>query len=449
MPDSREAPRTVLISSRMDELGSSRRAAFRAVHDEGWIPLLYEVEPDELIATHRSASSEESRNLQESHVQRLNERLSMDGVLDKAEHFIGVYGTSLGDPSPQLCGLRPLEYEFLRFLDTHASRRAREKGASLRRLFSMGSSPDNCHTARTELKHAFEQIRKNSSPHHAVFQQRVAMFLKRNYGDVPASSLMYHTILSLNEGVSKGPVRFFSPKPQRLPHGETVYRRPSSDLYMQIRLQIREWRKKKLSPSQEPGAKKGAFWIKVRSLERVGFALEVVEAVFYAGYNVLKLKMGQETRTSDTRVIYMQVEAYLSAPPKDELIEILCEKHRYDARPIGKPPTKLRRHVSEGQKWKLTTIVAHRPGMLARVLTALALNHMRVLSITLEPYESTSGGPRKRVRLTFDKAPTDKTKRKKDQDPPYPEDSQFALDFIAAELASLPGFYAVTPAQAL
>lgn len=444
-----EAPRTVLISSRIDELGSTRRAAFRAVHDSGWIPLLYEVEPYEWLAAHIPPSSAQSRILQLSHVQRLNERLSMDGLLEKADHFIGIYGTSLGDQSPQLCGLRPLEYELLRFLHTHAF----PHDDSLSSLFSVGSSPETCQKARLALRRALSQIRKKGTAYYKVFRKRVTLFLKIHAGDVPTSSQLYETILRHSPKKSAGPVRLFKSEPVQLPNGDTVYWRSSSRLYLKIRSRIREWSKRPLvGVAKESGDR--LRWIKVRSLDRLGFALEVAEAVFYAGFNVRTILMGRESKDSETRVMYLRVAPYLDKRPIKTLLADLCYKHRYEVSLFKGTPKKPEPHRCLEPRWNLVAHVADRPGMLARVLTALALIKMRILNITIEQVtrkKGTSAGARNKVTLIFyrpldsncDDKPMQFQNKRKDPDLPESE-PHLALDFIAAELTSIPGFYSVT-----
>jgi hypothetical protein len=448
-----EAPRTVLISSRIDELGSARRAAFRAVHDAGWIPLLYEVEPYEWLAAHLPASPGQSRILQESHVQRLNERLSMDALLEKAEHFIGIYGTSLGDPSPQLCGLRPLEYELLRFLYTHAF----PGDDSLRWLFSVGSSPETCQKARLELRRALADVSKEGTKYHTVFNERVALFLKIPAGDVPASSQLYETIFNLSHKKSAGPVHLFKSKLMPLPNGGTVYWRPSSRLYLKIRTQIRHWSTNVSAESGNNSDSKPTYWIKVWSLDRLGFALDVAEAVFYAGYNVLHVLMGREREGSETRVMYVEVEPYLNGPPVETLLADLYYKHRYEVELHEGMPEQPLPHLCTEPAWRLEAHVADRPGMLARVLTALALIERRILNITIEHVpsnEGSSAGARNEVTIIFyqpaqlDRNDKRKSFRNQSRDSDLPDSELYlATDFVAAELTSIPGFYSVTQVQ--
>lgn len=228
--------RTVLISSRIDELGSSRRAAFRAVHDEGWIPLLYEMEPDEWMAAKRRPTRKEEHDAGKA-AKRANERLTMNNLLYTADHFIGVYGTSLGDPSAELSGLRPLEYEILRFLFTH---KKGETEKSVANYFLRDSSPDGVARNRERLHEALSETCKKSSEYHAVFRDRMALFLKQPPSDVPASSLMYSTIHKLRGSASGKNVQFFRSCSGNVASVAVVYWRPSSHLYLKIRRQIQD-----------------------------------------------------------------------------------------------------------------------------------------------------------------------------------------------------------------
>jgi hypothetical protein len=437
----RTSPPTVLISSRIDELGAARRAAFRAVHDEGWIPLLYEVEPDQWLINLLYAPSHESLAFQRTNRARINERLSIDNLLHKADRFIGVYGTSLGDPSPQLGGLRPLEYEFVRFLSKHVSAKQGVPDP-LEHLFH-GASASSCEEVRSVLVSALAELCNESSPHHAVFLERMAIFLKRNQGDVPASSLMYHTIHKLQRALPHTVVGFFMPRAIEVSERRTVYRRPSSHLYIRIRERIRGWRRL-YEPLEASVHASDPFWIRIESTKRVGFALEVVECVFNAGYNVLDINMGQET--TNTRSLYMFVAPYLNVRVNQTVVEALDECHVL-AEVCESPPKSLQPLTANGPVWHLQTIVANRPGMLARVLTALALIHMRVLNIKFMPGQSTAvTDNRSHIDLWFEHD-SNYPVGFADPDLPYPDDTQFLLDCIAAELTLLPGFYSVSPAQ--
>jgi hypothetical protein len=444
MQNSVASPSTVLISSRVDELGAARRAAFRAVHDAGWIPLLYEVEPDQWLTTLLAAPSDEDRNVLKANRARINECVSIDSLLYKAEHFIGVYGTSLGDPSPQLGGLRPLEYEFLRFLEMHV---ARKEGVPdpLKHMFPVASSPSNCQDARDSLILALRKLCDPSTIHYAVFVERMAVFLKRHYGDMPASSLMYNTIHKLQSTLPHTLVGGFMATPIELPGGQTVYRRPSSDLYLKIRDRVRAWLERP-EPRYAISHQGTPFWVRIRSTDHVGFILAVVDTAFNAGYNVLDVRMGKES--PDTRSVYILTAEYLNQQHHERHLLSSLEKHGITTK--ESPSTDLQPLDSNGgEVWQLETIVANRPGMLARILTALALYHMRVLNVAFPRQnldDGYSGESRVRIELTFERDSTHADENS-NPDQSHLNDPEFALDFIAAELTLLPGFYSVSPAR--
>lgn len=83
-----------------------------------------------------------------------NERLTMNSLLNTADHFIGIYGTSLGEPSPQLNGLRPIEYEFVRFLVGHVLRSQNASDEWLADTFRSNPSSAGFRAAREKLRRA-------------------------------------------------------------------------------------------------------------------------------------------------------------------------------------------------------------------------------------------------------------------------------------------------------
>jgi hypothetical protein len=109
---------TVFISSRMDETGTSRKAAFEAVVESGFVPLMFEAMPalslqvdsDQIV---KVSSGDARKRLR---ARRREERLEIDKLIRSADCFIGIYANSMGDPEPTLCGQPPIVYELLRFL---------------------------------------------------------------------------------------------------------------------------------------------------------------------------------------------------------------------------------------------------------------------------------------------------------------------------------------------
>lgn len=141
----------------------------------------------------------------------------------------------------------------------------------------------------------------------------------------------------------------------------------------------------------------------------------------------------------------MRVIPFLQAD--DNLVGILKAKHDYKARLCRREPPRLTANSSDEQMWRLTTVVANRPGMLVRVLTALALYRMRLLDVKIGAGGSSKGAAKgllAKIKLTFERGRAD-LDYAKDFGSLIMNDAQVTLDLIAAELTSLPGFYSVTP----
>lgn len=208
---------TVFISSRMEETSNARRVVFDGVLDAGMLPLSFETMPplkDEL--------SREDRKLQEREV--------LDRIISFSDFFVGLYADTMGEREAYLCMMRPIEYEFLRFM-MQAEMRSRipatpelEIRRRLRRLFPSPSDDRVRATGgygtdlRVEiirmqkevehlelLKRAYEQeivqkkeykalFRKAMStmPFARVFEKRVKLFQRvRKTNGVMASELAY------------------------------------------------------------------------------------------------------------------------------------------------------------------------------------------------------------------------------------------------------------------
>jgi hypothetical protein len=147
------------------------------------------------------------------------------------------------------------------------------------------------------------------------------------------------------------------------------------------------------------------------------------------------------------RVMNMVVEPYLHAG--SGLIKILRDIYHCRVRSCKRDDVdKVHPHSERGPLGQLEIIVADRPGMLARALAALALLEMQVLDIDqgdVDPSKGPGRGPRNHIRVVFKKSKKSGLRKGVtiDKDFRYPRDSRFALDFIAADLASQPGFYSV------
>ena len=313
----------------------------------------------------------------------------------------------------------------------------------LKNMFPDTSSPANCEDARDRLVLALSELCKTSSDHYAGIRRKDGVFLKRHHGDVAASSLMYNTIHKLQSALPHTLVGAFTAKPIKLRERQTIYRRPSSDLYQKIRHRVRTWRERSdssttISHHDEP------FWVRIHSTDQVGFILAVVETAFNEGYNVLDVRMGKES--PDTRSVYILATGYLNVQDEKRLVDSL-QKHGKATR--ESPSADLQSLDTRGSVWRLKTIVANRPGMLAGILTVLALYNMRVLDIHfLRPINGDAYGVESRVRIKL----TFEHDCESGQDnPPVANsalnDPEFALDFIAAEVTLLPGFYSVGPAR--
>jgi hypothetical protein len=271
----------------------------------------------------------------------------------------------------------------------------------------------------------------------------MALFLKEPPSDVPTSSLMYSTIHRLRRSASSKNIHFFTSRIAEFESGAVVYWRPSSHLYVKIRRQIQRWADCRLpSATRLQG---GEFALQVESEADVGYVLHVVKAIFYEGYNVRMIRLG--LRSDGVRVMNMVVAPYLHAGKG--LIEILRDIYHCRVRSCERDDVnKVDPHSERGPLGQLEIIVADRPGMLARALAALALLEMQVLDIQqcdVDPSKGPGRGPRNHVRVVFKKSKKSGVRKGVtiDKDFRYPRDSQFALDFIAADLASQPGFYSV------
>jgi len=163
--------------------------------------------------------------------------------------------------------------------------------------------------------------------------------------------------------------------------------------------------------------------------------------------------MGTEKDT-EKRVLYLRVAPYLDrrqihdleTDPIEFLLKDLRGKHLYEVSLCPGTPRKPTRHrcLDSEEQWQLRAEVADRPGMVARVLTSLALIRMRVLNITIKQVprkEGSSAGSRHKVMVVFYRP----RKRNYKENPDLPDsEPELAIDFVAAELTSIPGFYSVT-----
>lgn len=187
--------------------------------------------------------------------------------------------------------------------------------------------------------------------------------------------------------------------------------------------------------------------VQIGSEERVGSVLHVVRSIFYEGYNVKKIYLGQ--RKDGARVMQVDVAPYLHAG--SDLIGRLQNEYHCPVEIAGNSEP-LRPLSPSNQKWALDIIVADRPGMLARAFAALALRDMQVLDIQIGDVDSSTGpgcGPRHEIRVIFeksDKVIIPKVDPRKD-DFRFPKHGRFVFDFIAADLSSQPGFYSVKIAK--
>lgn len=253
---------------------------------------------------------------------------------------------------------------------------------------------------------------------------------------------MYAVINRLRQFVPGEQICFFTSEFEEVASGAVVYCRPSSDLYAKIRLQIRQWRLSgDLPNTSRPQG--GEFSFEVVSREHVGAVLHVVRSIFYEGYNVRRLTLGMNKRAE--RVMHVTVEPYLHA--RGDLLEQLNTLYSCEVRDCPNPHA-VEPLSGRGAMWRLEMIVADCPGMLARALAALALLDMQVLKIEMEDAEQSVGpgrGPRNHVWVTFEESPGSEVKKDRSMHHHFklPDDRQFKLDFIAADLASQPGFYSV------
>lgn len=421
---------TVLISSRTGELGSSRRAAFRAVHDQRWVPLLYETEPSEFLITDRARSRTRSNIRSEKEMR--NARRAMEKLLENADYFVGIYGTSLGDPMPVLSNLRPLEFEFLYFLMSKASPGKKPK-------LPISTNLRTCYHARIKLEGILRRLgdksdkSAKSKKYRRIFQERMAMFLKMNRSDDPTSSLMYSTLLKISPIVKGGAVQRFTSSVDRPKDGYQLYRRPSSHLYKLVRDKIVSWEEKRVKAGKEADPR--MQWISVISTQRVGTLLGVVKFVFDSGYNVSEIKMGLDDRKR--RVVGLKVSPFRGADP--DFHKALEKKYR---RRVKYSEPELRDHKLKAPASRLRVIVADRPGMVVRILTALVLLGQNVLNVTIDSEDKAREFGLTEVKLReFDLTEVKLVFRQ------AARKCKFDLRAVMAELASSPGVYSVIPAR--
>jgi hypothetical protein len=155
--------------------------------------------------------------------------------------------------------------------------------------------------------------------------------------------------------------------------------------------------------------------------------LEIVKFAFDTGYNVSRINMGLDR--AKKRVVGLEVSPFWGA--NREFYRRL--KERYKGR-ISYCKPELIGHKWKGSAWKLQVVVADRPGMVVRILTALALLGQKVLSVAIGDREKESKFLREldlaEIDLIFQKGS---------------KKCKFDLRAVMAELASSPGVYAVRP----
>lgn len=167
--------KTVFVSSRMDELAFERRSAFDAIYLRGLTPLLFETEPVD------------------------REKEMIDGLVDKATFFVGIYYQSIGQRFDYLGNLEPIAYELYRFLFRYCDAEVEvDTGwknfttADVKKRLDKLMEPDGDGppTAVTELRRRIERgdpDERETRQLRNVLSTRVFLYFKRHAYDTPMS----------------------------------------------------------------------------------------------------------------------------------------------------------------------------------------------------------------------------------------------------------------------
>lgn len=108
---------SVFVSSRMQELPSSRRAVLDAVASSNLIPVLYEVSALSLLDRER-VNACKGANGTFIHEQERLDRVHIDRLLGRSDFFVMLVGDTLGTAKTVFCNRTASEYELIRFLHT-------------------------------------------------------------------------------------------------------------------------------------------------------------------------------------------------------------------------------------------------------------------------------------------------------------------------------------------
>jgi len=363
--------RTVFISSRIDELASSRRAVYRAVHDGGWIPLLYEAESDDFVIAGRPLDDDQSEEEREAHMGPFNWKRGVDRLIDRSDHFIGVYADSMGERKRYFLGLAAIEYELLRFVVRHANR------TDLRRFDDDGSI-GNCHWARDEVGNLLRIMAQlggqSGSPvndahgYGAVVKNRVAFFTKRYSGDKPISSVLAHAMSQLPKK------EFRSERHKSLPKAANLRRTSFLDIYSKVRDQIRVWDGVDLTLPERPSG--APFLIRIVSRENPGTLSLILNLLYYRGHNVLKIYMGSDA--PDPRVVVVKAEPHVVRGTPGKLISDLEGTFTASLLTRMKKPSP---HPTPPDAYALHVETANLPGQLYRVINCVSVNDASVINV--------------------------------------------------------------------
>jgi hypothetical protein len=331
-----------MVSSRFEELGSSRRAAFDALLDAGCIPIMYEGIPLDEVSEdpkHYPGDAYVSAITDPS----LRERMRIDELLEMSDAFVGIYADSVGDIQPHLSHLRPIEYELLSF----CARLFRTKRA-MRELF-----PDpvrNMHPAdlqglrekhsqlwidirnalqlvsiRELLAHRrvrngvmeFDRLVETSGACQLAsnFKTRVLLMRKTMHGDHATSSMLQSALHGLPHQ------RYHAVRPSgsvgmELEHGDSFV--PAQQrLYESVLDWAIAARELLGYPSLSDARRRGVMSLIVRSEMDKGYIRVALRELFVGGYNVEQLRLGSTRRG---RAMMITVTPYRPDPKREDLV---------------------------------------------------------------------------------------------------------------------------------
>lgn len=413
---------TVFVSSRFDELGSSRCAAFRAINDNGCAPNFFEAEDYRAKTTARSTTTELAS-------QRERDKALIDRLVDSAECFVGIYAFSLGTRHPQYGNLSPIEYEFLRFVLGRISREKRDAvlgGPSGQQTRVIDARPALAWTLalccrRTpdlgEPCEALSDWVKGSTWKPTIAKraqaalQRTLLLLKESSGDRPIMYSLATMACLIN-------MERYSSRDSKLNLPVPVYHTPFRELYSKISKAVAGWR----SDHTPARVDRWETTIAISSTPTLGFLADLLNCLYMEFVNVERIEMGYHGSTAN-RIVRLTVSSSSLSRLQSSLKHVL---DRYEPAMLS-PRAKLVAHKQEAKRHALEVIVANYPGYILRVLSCVAANRGNVVHVDIR-----NVGPEPASRLHATMAIE------------CPAAEEIEQSAIEAELSVRPGIYLAT-----